>query len=97
MLLVREGIITITNYLFAVHKGLQDPASARHFITMFVFSSVVCTGSVVFTLKQGGEERGKAQQSNRTIWCLTGSWPLGNTATYTGCHYPSSKMGGFFA
>lgn len=72
MLLVREGIITITNYLLAVHKGLKDPASARHFITAFIFFSVVCVGSMVFILRQGEEERGKAEQQNN----LASSWEL---------------------
>lgn len=60
MLLVREGIMTVTNCLCAVHKGLEDPASARHFIRMFVFFSVASVGSVVFILGQGEEEREKA-------------------------------------
>lgn len=75
MLLVREGIITITNYLFAVHKGLEDPASVRHFITMFIFFSLLCVGLVVFILGQGGEEREREstveQQNN-----LVSNWDL---------------------
>lgn len=62
-MLVREGIITVTNYLLAVHKGLEDPASARHFIRMFVFFSVACVESVVFILGQRDEEREKTRRA----------------------------------
>lgn len=59
--LVREGIITITNNLFTIDKEL---APAKHFTMVFISNSVGQVGFVVSILGLREErERGDTQQA----------------------------------
>lgn len=81
---------------------IKDLAPAKHFITVFIFSSVGQVQSAVSIFGLRESMRGRERERERTpsrqqseLVASWASWPPASMVTSTGHHLPGGKVGGF--